>query len=80
MVVLLISLYYQKSLRRYGLNCSIVYINEMFQCRLCEKTLDTKTKYKNHAIKVNPNASRNVTTPTLLVLSTFLEIVLLFSK
>jgi hypothetical protein len=25
MVVLLISLYYQKNLRRYGLNCSIVY-------------------------------------------------------
>ena len=25
----------------------------MFQCRLCKKTFDTKTKFENHAIKVH---------------------------
>jgi 5-methylcytosine-specific restriction endonuclease McrA len=32
---------------------SVAHINEMFQCQLCKKTFDTKTKFKNHAIKVH---------------------------
>jgi hypothetical protein len=39
--------------RQYGLNCSIVQINELFRCRLCKKTFDTKAKLEHHTIKVH---------------------------
>ena len=42
-----------ESPRQYGLNCSIVQINELFRCRLCKKTFDTKAKLENHTIKVH---------------------------
>lgn len=42
-----------ENLRQYGLNCSIVQINELFRCRLCKKTFDTKAKLENHTIKVH---------------------------
>jgi hypothetical protein len=42
-----------ESLRQYGLNCSVVQINELFRCRLCKKNFDTKTMLENHSIKVH---------------------------
>jgi hypothetical protein len=42
-----------ESPRQYGLSCSIVQINELFRCRLCKKTFDTKAKLENHTIKVH---------------------------
>jgi hypothetical protein len=42
-----------ESPRWYGLNCSIVQINELFRCRLCKKTFDTEEELENHTIKVH---------------------------